>query len=306
MATRGAYISVDLNLNTPNNGTSAANKFLQPGQACFVRTAANGGASINFQESYKDLTASNSLVFRNLNQNNSATSTIKMRLYNSSSLALNQTALDGSIIFFDDSNNNGVDQNDAAKFANPDEMFSTFNNGALISIEKRMQPTSSDIIPIRVSQYRGTNYTIVAEGENLNGVPAYLHDQFLQTYTEVPQNGAVDYAFSISSTIAQSSAADRFRIVYNNPLLSAANNEWANFTLYPNPSKEGNFTIVLPQMLSNGKVTIFNTLGEKIFVQDFVSEKQFNVIPNQSLASGVYFVELQYDSVKSVKKLIIE
>jgi hypothetical protein len=306
MGTRGAYISVDLNLNTPNNITSASTKFLQPGQACFVRTAANGGASINFQESYKDLTASNSLVYRNSNQNSSTTSNIKMRLYNSNSLALNQTALDGSIIFFDDSNNNGVDQNDAAKFANPDEMFSTFNSGTLVSIEKRMQPISSDIIPIRISQYRGTNYTIVAEGENLNGVPAYLHDQFLQTYTEVPQNGTVDYVFSISSTVTQSSASDRFRIVYNNPLLSAANNEWANFTMYPNPSKQGNFTILLPQTISNGTVTLFNALGEKIFTQEFVSERQFNVKPNQPLASGIYFVELQYDSLKSVKKLIIE
>jgi hypothetical protein len=106
--------------------------------------------------------------------------------------------------------------------------------------------------------------------------------------------------------VTQSSASDRFRIVYNNPLLSAANNEWANFTMYPNPSKQGNFTILLPQTISNGTVTLFNALGEKIFTQEFVSERQFNVKPNQPLASGIYFVELQYDSLKSVKKLIIE
>ncbi len=307
MGQRGAYISVDLNTNTPNNITSASNKFLQPGQACFVRTASTGGAPImNFQESYKDLTASNGLVFKNTNQSITATSNIKMRLYDSNSLALNQTALDGSIIFFDDLYNNGVDQNDGAKFTNPDEMFSTFNNGALISIEKRMQPTSTDIIPIRISQYRGTNYTIVAQGENLNGIPAYLHDQFLQTYTEIPQSGAVNYPYTVVTTNTQTTATDRFRIVYSNPLLSTANNEWKNFTLYPNPSKQGDFNIILGQPLDNGKITIYNTLGVKVYSQDLENTIENSINPKQSMPTGVYYVEIQNGSERSIKKLIIE
>lgn len=308
MGSRGAYISVDLNTNTPNNITSYSNKFLQPGLACFVRTAALGGTPVmNFQESYKDLTASNSLVFKsNTNQSTSAISNIKMRLYDSNSLALNQTALDGSVIFFDDLYNNGVDQNDGAKFTNPDEMFSTFNNGALISIEKRMQPTTSDIIPIRISQYRGTNYTIVAQGENLNGIPAYLHDQFLQTYTEIPQSGAVNYPYSVVTTNTQTTATDRFRIVYSNPLLSTANNEWKNFTLYPNPSKQGNFNIILGQPLENGKVTIYNTLGVKVYSQDLENTIENSITPNKNMPTGIYYVEIQNGSERSIKKLIIE
>ncbi|GAA4081445.1 hypothetical protein GCM10022389_29390 [Flavobacterium cheonanense] len=304
--TRGAYVSVDLSTTngTPNIGS--ANKFLQPGQACFVRTAANGGATMTFEESYKNLSGSNNLVFKNANQSISATSNIKMKLYDSNSLALNQTPLDGSIIFFDDSNNNGVDQNDAAKFANPDEMFSTFNNGALISIEKRMQPTTSDIIPIRISQYRGTNYTIVAQGENLNGIPAYLHDQFLQTYTEIPQSGSVNYPYTVVTTNTQTSATDRFRIVYSNPLLNTANNEWKNFTLYPNPSKQGNFNIILGQPLENGKVTIYNTLGVKVYNQDLENTIENSITPNQSMPTGIYYVEIQNGNEKSIKKLIIE
>jgi hypothetical protein len=229
-----------------------------------------------------------------------------MRLYDSNSLALNQTALDGSLIFFDDLYNNGVDQNDGAKFANPDEMFSTFNNGALISIEKRMQPTTSDIIPIRISQYRGTNYTIVAQGENLNGIPAYLHDQFLQTYTEIPQSGSVNYPYTIVTSNTQTTATDRFRIVFSNPLLSTANNEWKNFTLYPNPSKQGNFNIILGQPLENGKVTIYNTLGVKVYNQDLENTIENSITPNQSMSTGVYYVEIQNGSERSIKKLIIE
>jgi hypothetical protein len=310
--TRGAYVSVDLSTanGTPSIGSAgepgSANKFLQPGQACFVRTATNGAASITFQESHKDLSGSNISLFRNSNQSTSAISNIKLRLYDSNSLALNQKALDGSLIFFDDLYNNGVDQNDGAKFTNPDEMFSTFNNGALISIEKRLQPTTSDIIPIRISQYRGTNYTIVAQGENLNGIPAYLHDQFLQTYTEIPQFGSVNYPYTIVTSNTQTTATDRFRIVFSNPLLSTANNEWKNFTLYPNPSKQGNFNIILGQPLENGKVTIYNTLGVKVYNQDLENTIENSITPNQSMPTGVYYVEIQNGSERSIKKLIIE
>jgi len=307
MGQKGAYISIDINTNTPNNITSASNKFLQPGQACFVRTAASGGTPIMlFQESYKNLIASNALVFKNVNQSVNINSNIKMRLYDSNSLALNLSALDGTVIFFDDSNNNGIDQNDGAKFTNPDEMFSTFNNGALVSIEKRMHPTLSDIIPIRVSQYRGTNYTIVAQGENLNGIPAYLHDQFLQTYTEIPQSGSVNYPFTVVTTNTQTTATDRFRIVYSNPLLNNSNNEWKNFTLYPNPSKQGNFNIILGQPLENGRITIYNPLGEKIYQQDLVNTIEYSITPKQNIPTGVYYVEIQNGSEKSIKKLIIE
>jgi hypothetical protein len=221
-------------------------------------------------------------------------------------LALNLNALDGLVVFFDDAFSSSVDQNDGGKLANPDEMLSTFNNGALISIEKRQHPTSADIIPLRASQYRVTDYTMVAEGTNLNGVPAYLHDQFLQTYTEIPQSGVVNYPFNVATTNTQTTASDRFRIVYTNPLLNTNNTEWMNFTMYPNPSKQGNFNIILPQQINNGKVTIYTTLGKEIYTQNIDAALQTTITPKQQLATGIYYVVLEFESNKSVKKLIIE
>jgi hypothetical protein len=309
MNTRGAYISVDLTSTngTPNNQSSGANKFLQPGQACFIRTGATAGsASLNFQESYKVVGSPNTSVFRADTQNTTALSTIKLRLFDSNSLALNLNALDGLVVFFDDAFSSSVDQNDGGKFANPDEMLSTFNNGALISIEKRQHPTAADIIPLRASQYRVTDYTMVAEGTNLNGVPAYLHDQFLQTYTEIPQLGVVNYPFNVATTNTQTTASDRFRIVYTNPLLNTNNTEWMNFTMYPNPSKQGNFNIILPQQINNAKVTIYTTLGKEIYTQNIDAALQTTITPKQQLATGIYYVVLEFESNKSVKKLIIE
>ena len=309
MNTRGAYISVDLTTTngTPNNGSSYANKYLQPGQACFVRTGATAGAaSLNFQEIYKAVDAPNQLVFKNTAQDAAELSNIRLNLYDSNSLALNLSALDGLLVFFDDAYSNDVDQNDGGKFANPDEMLSTYNSGALVSIEKRMQPTTNDILPLRISQYRGTDYTLVAQGTNLNGVPAYLHDQFLQTYTEIPQSGSINYPFSIVTANTQTTATDRFRIVYTNPLLSTNNTEWMHFTLYPNPSKQGNFNINFPQLVNSGKVTIYNTLGEKVHTQDLNATIQTAINPNKPLATGIYYVEIEIEANKTVKKLIIE
>lgn len=304
---RGGYVSVELSSNTPNNASSYANKFLQPGQGAFVRTSANTGAtSLNFEESYKDVTQNNNAVFRTTNQNDTSLSALKISLYDTNSLSLNLKALDGLVIFFNDLFDNSVDSNDGAKFTNPDEMLSTFNNGSLISIEKRGQPIVTDIIPLRVYQYRGTNYTLVAKGENLSGISAYLQDQFLQTYTEIPQSGTVNYPFTISATNAQTTASDRFRIVYVNPLLSNPDNELVNFNLYPNPSKGGTFTIILPQALENGKVTIFNTLGVKVYSQNLDNTIENTINPNCSFSAGIYYVEIQNGSDKSVKKLIIE
>jgi hypothetical protein len=169
-----------------------------------------------------------------------------------------------------------------------------------------MQPTTNDILPLRISQYRGTDYTLVAQGTNLNGVPAYLHDQFLQTYTEIPQSGSINYPFSIVTANTQTTATDRFRIVYTNPLLSTNNTEWMHFTLYPNPSKQGNFNINFPQLVNSGKVTIYNTLGEKVHTQDLNATIQTAINPNKPLATGIYYVEIEIEANKTVKKLIIE
>jgi hypothetical protein len=106
--------------------------------------------------------------------------------------------------------------------------------------------------------------------------------------------------------VTQSSASDRFRIVYNNPLLSAANNEWANFTMYPNPSKGGNFTIILPTEVKDGILNLYNILGEQVYTTVLENNKVHTINPAKSLATGIYFVEIQSQSNKSIKKLIIE
>src|SRR5690606_31379977 len=62
---RGAYILVDLPSASSVPSSSAANEFLQPGQAAFVVTLNAGAASILFEESDKAVAAEPTEVFKN-------------------------------------------------------------------------------------------------------------------------------------------------------------------------------------------------------------------------------------------------
>lgn len=301
VATRGAYVTGILSSETNNFLDSSVNNKLQPGQACFVKTTANGPASLSFTENYKYTTSTNEAIFR---QDNSNPSSIRLTLYDSNSLALQQPALDGLLITFDANNSNSVDENDAGKFTNLDETFSTVNGVKSLSVESRALALQSDRIPLKISQYRGANYTLIATGNNMSGETAYLHDTFLQTYSEIPQNSTINHTFSVNATNT-SAASNRFEIVFYNPTLNLNDNEVLDFTLYPNPSK-GSFNIVLPYLDSKTKIEVFNTLGQKIYerIPDY-STTHFIEIQN-TLTTGVYYVKISQGSKYATKKIIVE
>jgi hypothetical protein len=287
--------------NATNFLDSSVNNYLQPSQACFVKTNANGSASLSFTEEYKYTSSTNEAIFRS---ENTISSSIRLTLYDSNALSLQQPALDGVLIFFDANNSNDVDGNDAGKFTNLDETFSTVNGVKSLSVESRALALQSDNIPLKISQYRGTNYTLIATGNNMSGETAYLHDTFLQTYTEISQNSTINYSFSIDSANA-SAATNRFEIVFYNPTLSLTTNEVLDFTLYPNPSN-GSFNIVIPNTDSSTKMEVFNTLGQNVFISNLNHSGLNFIDTGKILTSGIYYVKISQARKDVIKKLIIE
>ena len=83
---------------------------------------------------------------------------------------------------------------------------------------------TSDVFPLNITQYQSSKYTIVANGTNMSGLTTYLHDQLLQTYTEIPQSGSVNYSYVLNSNDATTSNPDRFRIVVQNSSLNLESN----------------------------------------------------------------------------------
>ena len=140
---------------------------------------------------------------------------LRLSLYESSALVNNQSPADGFLIFFDTEGNNDVDINDALDIPNLDENFSTNNNGVFLSIETRATPVDAEEIQLEVNTYRDTNYTIVAEGISMQCATAFLFDNYLDIYTEIPQNGTVNYSYSVAPSIPASVANNRFKLIFS-------------------------------------------------------------------------------------------
>lgn len=301
VATRGAYVSVLLSNGTNNISGSMANQYLQPSQACFVKTTAAGSASIQFQESNKYTTATNENVFRPATD---AQESIRLTLYDSTTQALQAPALDGLLVLFDANETNEVDSNDAGKFTNLDETLAAVNSTKSLSIESRSLPQSTDVIPLKITQYRVSNYNLVLEGTNNTSLACYLYDALLQSYTQIPPNGNSTYSFGVDATNAASTATDRFQLVFDNPNLSTAEPTKTLFSLYPNPANN-QFTVALPAYMQEATLSVYTNLGQLIY-NEALTKAGIHTIPiAASWNSGIYWVKVSQNGISTTQKLLI-
>ncbi|MGO1822280.1 MAG: LamG-like jellyroll fold domain-containing protein, partial [Ruoffia tabacinasalis] len=92
LGTRGSFVTIDL--EAPNIGTnaagSAANEFLQPGQAAFVRVVSPGTPQMLLNETNKNVSVSQTATF-----SNNPISMVDLTLYKSSDLSEGETPKDG-------------------------------------------------------------------------------------------------------------------------------------------------------------------------------------------------------------------
>src|SRR5690606_11827499 len=126
---RGAYVVIDLSDGSNSSG-SDGNQFLQPGQAAFVTTLANGPASLHFEETHKNVDPNFTTLF-------SVESRIDIRLFREDAFAAGSTASDGLRFKFGEDHTNSITSMDASKFFNQDENLASLNDGRLWSIECR-------------------------------------------------------------------------------------------------------------------------------------------------------------------------
>jgi hypothetical protein len=210
------------------------------------------------------------------------------------------------VVAFDSNETNDLNQNDASKLTNFDESMATSNSSKLLAIEKRAIPTDIDEIPLNITKYRGTSYTIKAEGTGLTGSTPYLLDQYTSTTTEIPQDGSVNYAYTVDTNIPASIAADRFKLIYAKTL-KTIDNAVSGFALYPNPSKSNSFSVAVPQSMSKASLTVSNMLGQQLYSQnDLQSGTTVKVSVSNVKTSGIYLVSLTSEGKTTTTKWIVE
>jgi hypothetical protein len=263
MGTRGAYVAYNYVMNTSANVSSAVNRYVQPGQAFFVQASAAGSA-IQFTEAAKGAASNQTATFGKndgkggatgnegykievTQQRNEVTQTggfasLSMLLYETDSLAKGGSPADAARVLFGSGYNNNVDVKDGRKFTNLDETMSVKRNTTLLSMELRSLPDTSTVLPLSITQYRGTKYTLRVMWDRMltdSTLRAYLKDSFTGKEYMIDRGGTnVDLAYTITSD-AKSSAADRFEVVFRSMsnVVTAVTN-WSNgdyVKLYPNP-----------------------------------------------------------------------
>ncbi len=306
---RGAYVTIDLE----SPGASAvpsdsdANQFLQPGQAAFVKASGTGIPQMLFKESYKNVQANQTDVFR-FSEN--TISFMDVNLYEASDLQMGETALDGFRIKFSDTYTTDVTEEDAAKFGNLDENIAVANGEDLLAIDRRNFPAEEEIVPLFTNQYRNTAYTLTFDFNNWTDLSVYLVDYYLGTETAITLEDNL-YSFNIDADMEASTDANRFALKFSTENLGVEENTLeTNWVLYPNPVKSGEQVYIrLPkQEQGKWKVNITDMLGKQVWQQEKTINAEGMTLNDLNLSPGVYLVRLQstQESKTYTKKLLVK
>ena len=323
LGSRGAFVTLMMdNANEANDmtsltfpgsdgtGTTQVTRYLQVGQACFVNTdqtvdPLNPTASIVFQEDNKLLDNTYNPVFLNPNTTaNIANTSIYMQLYDLQSFNTAGKPKDGLIIRFGESYSDNLTREDAKKTINLDENLATQIGEQLSSIESRFTPTESTEVPLFINNYRDTEYVLRMHTEAFENVQAYLYDNYLQTQIELTPNQELVHSFSIDTAIEESSASDRFKVIFTDNVLGTDDLLNTQFTVYPNPVSNGILNIQMTSNTTEASLEIYNLLGQN--VKTVLLEAQRSTVDVSSLSGGIYIVELTTDGPKSSQRIIIQ
>jgi len=84
-------------------------------------------------------------------------------------------------------------------------------------------------------------------------------------------------------------------IIVDSSLSTGESPNIQNLEFFPNPADK-NITVVIPGNISGGELTIFNSLGESVAVQQFSRESNINV-DLHNLKTGIYFLQLKNEKI---------
>ena len=305
---RGRYVaySVATGFNSlGGSGSSQVGRYIQPGQAFFVRNTTLGTAgTLTFNESNKADTYTN--VFRTQETQDVAFSKLGLLVYEPNELALGSSPIDGAVAFFGSDFTNAIDSGDVEKLESAGENLAWFNSNQKLAMATMASVSDNDELLLKSLRFAANkSYTFKFETSDFDAsTTAFLVDQFLNTQTPINLNEDVFVNFDTTSDVL-SYGENRFKIVFNVEALG--NPDFESFvSLYPNPANGNLFYLHLPTWDDNTKVTLYNTLGQQIpvTVGDFDGmTRQYKVA--EHLVSGVYYVKIAQNGKEATKKWIL-
>jgi hypothetical protein len=210
----GAYVYLE---DLTNSGTftktpsspGGQNKELQSSQAMFVQTTSAGGpASVVFNETSKS-GVNNMGMFRPTAQPGGFR--VNLLLANANNTT---TLADGTYAEFNDYYSPAVDNFDAIKFGNVNEMLSFQRNNLALAVERRPAIDSEDTLYLKLTKTTRRNYRLEFEPIRIEPtLTAFIDDSYTGTRQPVSVFGNSTYDFAVDGNPA-SAAPNRFRIVF--------------------------------------------------------------------------------------------
>ena len=303
-AQRGRYVAFS-SATGSNNGASLVSQYIQPGQAFFVKNTTLGTAgSITFNETDK--------VGNNINNfyrtETTPLSRLELQVYETSELALGGYPIDAAVSVFDDQFTNAIENGDVIKLSSGAENLSFLNSNLTLAIDARPQVAPADELLVQLQQFGANkNYTFRTHFANFDSASTpFLVDNYLNQYTALSNTATTDIAF-ITTADALSYSTNRFKIVFQNSTLNNPDFNFDNITLYPNPVINNQFNIALPSNII-GEVTVkmINSIGQTLYQTKTEAQNTIAITPHNTLAKGLYLVEITNQGKKSIKKIIIQ
>jgi hypothetical protein len=300
---RGAYVTFDLTDNSSSlsdgglaDEPSFTNQFLQPMQAAFVITGTETTAPIiNFQESHKAVSQVQTRT-KSLSQSEY----INIQLFDSDSYNSGETPSDGLRINFDKSFS-ATSEDDSPKLGNLDENLARIEGNTYSAIERRPFPETEERLELFINQYRREAYVMKFNlTDNLN-TKVFIEDMYLNQTQEITSNDDI-YSFTVDESISESTASDRFSLVFEPISLSTVEEALVEASLYPNPTK-GSFRISGANLGEDAKIEIYNMIGQQVYKTDLKNQSTTEII-NFNGSAGVYLVKLKTNQGERTFKLI--
>ena len=303
--TRGAWATVTLSNNTATPSGTQASKYLQPGQAFFVKTASNASAAPTVVFSETDKYTGGDFSTVNLLEYESARNAfINVSLINRDS----NVVADETFIKFAPSFQDIVTQQDALKFWNLDEVLGTVAADKILAINAHSLPQNITTIPLHLSQYRATNYTFRLKVNGLNEHDIYLHDKEQNRYYKVSSKEEKEIPFSQNKSDAR-----RFELIIQPQFgmfsLSQEQIQNSGFRVYPNPTHDGHISVELPPKSKDQNINIeVLDLNGKVVLQQKTPNANQTIDLNFSaqLSNGVYQIRVNTAEGSYSQKVVLQ
>jgi hypothetical protein len=298
-----AYTITDANTGVTSVPTSQVNRFIQPGQAFFVKTSdRTQNPSITFNESNKASTFRN--VFR---EETPVYTKLNISLFEPAELGIGGYALDGVVALYGDSFSNTIGLGDVPKMEAGGENLAIFGNNLKLAMQGSSPIQNNDELLLKTLRLvANKNYTFKINAVNFDAsVTAYLVDNFLATTT--PINLTQDYFGNFSTTsVVASYSEDRFKIVFQVGTLATPDFE-SSISLYPNPSTTNAFYLNIANWTDDIKIRLHNAVGQEIPLTIESSDGLVRYCKSKiDLAAGVYIISISKEGIMTSKKWIIQ